>query len=171
MLRVDPVLAKNEVLPVQILNISIDSFSSSGHLSIEVLEKEQITEQLHYGLNTFQVELPQVDQEQDISVEFLLNKSLIKEQKATLKPVIPRTVFILPYSHNDIGYIDIQSHVMEKQCQNIDLELQMAEETSEYPKEAMAKWNLEVIWALEHCGRERMRQTTNNSYKQFIQAI
>jgi len=44
---------------------------------------------------------------------------------------------------------DLQADVERKQWHNLDLALELIQNTKSYPPEARYKWNLEVIWALD----------------------
>jgi len=54
----------------------------------------------------------------------------------TLKPVRKVLVYILPHSHHDLGYTDLQADVEEKQIRNIALGLDLARRTATYPEGA-----------------------------------
>lgn len=50
-----------------------------------------------------------------------------------LKPVRKVLVYILPHSHHDLGYTDLQANVEEKQMKNITLGIELARKTAQYP--------------------------------------
>ena len=58
-------------------------------------------------------------------------------------------VYLLPHSHVDIGYTQLQADVEKKQWQNIDTALDLIRKTADYPAEARFKWNAEVLWAVD----------------------
>ena len=66
-----------------------------------------------------------------------------------MAPVKKRDIYLLSYSHNDIGYTDLQPNVERKQWSNLDEALRLIRETRDYPADARYKWNMETIWALE----------------------
>jgi alpha-mannosidase len=65
----------------------------------------------------------------------------------TLHPVRKVTIYVLPHSHNDIGYTDIQTNVEAKQIQNLRTAIELARKTADYPEGARFVWNLEGMWA------------------------
>ena len=67
----------------------------------------------------------------------------------TLKPVRPLTIFIVPHSHTDIGYTEIQTAVEERQVDNLRLGIEAARKTAHYPPGARFIWNVEVLWAAD----------------------
>ena len=73
----------------------------------------------------------------------------LAERQITLKPVRKWVVYLLPHSHVDIGYTQLQADVEKKQWQNIDAALELIRKTADYPPEARFKWNAEVLWAVD----------------------
>ncbi|HTS00142.1 MAG TPA: glycoside hydrolase family 38 C-terminal domain-containing protein, partial [Bacteroidota bacterium] len=66
-----------------------------------------------------------------------------------LKNIMPRTIYLLPHAHNDIGYTNIQTEVLKRHVQNIRDAMALIRKTAGYPPEARFKWNIEVNWAVE----------------------
>ena len=73
------------------------------------------------------------------------------EQTATIerKPVRKVRVYILPHSHHDLGYTDLQAAVEDKQIDNILAGMELARKTAQYPEGARFVWNLEVLWGAD----------------------
>jgi hypothetical protein len=67
----------------------------------------------------------------------------------TLKPVKKLTVYILPHSHTDIGYTEIQTAIEKKQVNNLVEGIAHAKRTANYPEGARFVWNVEVAWAAD----------------------
>ncbi|MDR1202408.1 MAG: glycosyl hydrolase family 38 [Tannerellaceae bacterium] len=57
-------------------------------------------------------------------------------------------LYFLPHSHQDIGYTHRQKEVMERQWDNLENAILLAEKTKNYPKEARFRWNTEATWSL-----------------------
>ena len=70
-------------------------------------------------------------------------------QKVTIKPVQKVLVYVLPHSHHDLGYTDLQAAVEEKQMQNITQAIELARKTAGYPAGSRFVWNLEVLWGAD----------------------
>jgi hypothetical protein len=66
-----------------------------------------------------------------------------------LRPVPQRDVYLLSYSHNDIGYSDLQPRVERKQWQNLEDAMRLIERTRGNPPEARYRWNVEMLWPVE----------------------
>ncbi len=60
------------------------------------------------------------------------------------------TVYVLPHSHVDIGYTNLQSKVLKLHMENIDESIELAKKTADYPKEARFKWTTEAIWVVDN---------------------
>src|SRR6201996_2481682 len=65
------------------------------------------------------------------------------------KPVRKVLVYVLPHSHHDLGYTDLQADVEEKQINNILEGMELARKTEHYPEGARFVWNLEVLWGAD----------------------
>jgi hypothetical protein len=59
------------------------------------------------------------------------------------------TIYILPHSHTDIGYTEIQTVIEKKQVQNLVDGIKHAKQTAGYPEGARFVWNVEVTWAAD----------------------
>ena len=65
---------------------------------------------------------------------------------AATEPVRKWVVYLLPHSHVDIGYTDIQPEVERVHWRHLDQALELCRKTADYPPGARFKWNVEVIW-------------------------
>ena len=87
--------------------------------------------------------------------------------KITLRPVKKLVCYILPHSHTDIGYTEIQTAVQDKQVQNLVKGMEIAKKTSQYPVGSRFVWNVEVAWAAD-LYLNRMNDTQR---KDFLEAV
>lgn len=69
--------------------------------------------------------------------------------EVTLPAFRPLTVYILPHSHTDIGYTELQTDIEEKQVHNLRAGIAAARRTAHYPEGARFVWNVEVLWAAD----------------------
>lgn len=71
----------------------------------------------------------------------------------TKEVVIPAmrhwTVYIYPHSHVDIGYTNTQENVEFIHKRNLDIAMDLADKTRNYPEDARFRWNPEVVWPVE----------------------
>jgi alpha-mannosidase len=59
------------------------------------------------------------------------------------------TIYVLPHSHVDIGYTEVQTAIEEKQLNNLLAGIAAARRTASYPEGARFVWNLEGLWAAD----------------------
>jgi alpha-mannosidase len=88
-------------------------------------------------------------------------------ETVSVKPVQKVLVYVLPHSHHDLGYTDLQASVEEKQMQNITLAMELANKTASYPEGARFIWNLEVLWGCDFF----MQRRSEAERKALIEAI
>jgi hypothetical protein len=84
-----------------------------------------------------------------------------------MEPVRKWVVYLLPHSHVDIGYTDIQPAVERKHCQILDQALELCRKTADYPPGARFKWNSEVLWPID----SYLRQASPKKKQQLVDAI
>jgi len=65
------------------------------------------------------------------------------------------TVYLLPHSHTDIGYTELQTRVMKNHLEYLDSVIEFCRATDDYPDEAKFRWNIEVSWALQNYLKHR----------------
>jgi hypothetical protein len=99
-----------------------------------------------------------------ISVEV---NNIAMTEAVSVKPARKVLVYVLPHSHHDLGYTDLQAAVEEKQMQNITLAMELANKTASYPEGARFIWNLEVLWGCDFF----MQRRSEAEKKALIEAI
>ncbi len=85
----------------------------------------------------------------------------------TLGRVTPRTFWLLPHSHVDIGYSDPQPQVERKQWKNLRDAVELGLKTAAYPVEARFRWNVEGLWSVE----SYLAQAGADERQAFIAAV
>lgn len=71
-------------------------------------------------------------------------------------PVRPWRVFVVHHSHLDIGYTDVQDHVLQLHLDFIDEALTFCEQTMQWPEDSRFRWNFEATHPLvEYCRRRK----------------
>ncbi|MEX6688687.1 polysaccharide lyase family protein [Danxiaibacter flavus] len=92
---------------------------------------------------------PEVTKDSVISITLKKGGKVLLTQKVTVKPVTKMTIYVLPHSHTDIGYTEIQSAVEEKQINNLLTGIEYAEKTKNYPEGARFVWNVEGTYVAD----------------------
>ena len=74
-------------------------------------------------------------------------------EKISREVVVPAmrhwTVYIYPHSHVDIGYTNTQENVEFIHKRNLEVAMDLIEETRNFPEDARFRWNPEVTWPVE----------------------
>ncbi|HEV2487663.1 MAG TPA: glycosyl hydrolase-related protein [Terracidiphilus sp.] len=121
---------------------------------------------LSAGSNTFQVFTNPVGTPQDVSVTVAVGDRVVSAG-VKLDPVRKILVYVLPHSHHDLGYTDLQANIEEKQMNNITQGIELARKTANYPEGARFVWNLEVLWGADLF----MRRKSQAEKDEFIDAV
>jgi alpha-mannosidase len=115
---------------------------------------------------TIDILAPAVDAERTVNVEVTI-AGRTNSYSVTLKPVRKVRIYVLPHSHNDIGYTDLQAAVEEKQIRNLHQGIDLARRTAAYPEGARFAWNMEGLWAVDMF----MRRASDDEKNEFIDAV
>jgi len=165
--RMEPALFRTTTQPAQILRLSLDNLIPGRSIEIETSNQPPIKKDLNVGGNIFYLPIQEITSGQSISIQFEIDGTVINTMTTVISPVRHRDIYLLSYSHNDIGYTDLQPNVERKQMQNIDIALHLIKQTKDFPSEARYKWNMEVIWALE----SYLNRASNEKRQEVIAAI
>ena len=147
--QAEPALVRDAGREMQSLRLSLDNLIAGRTLSLSSPTQQIADTPLKIGANVFQVAVPVVKSPEVFAVRFKLNGQLVQTDHAQVVPVKRKEIYLLCYSHNDIGYTDLQSDVERKQWKNLEQAMQLIRQTRDYPQDARYKWNMETIWALE----------------------
>jgi alpha-mannosidase len=138
---------KNGVL-MQPIQISIRRTGASTTAITKLDGREVDRRSVTEAASTFLIFTEPVPQTRDVSVSVTVG-----DQPATavvtLQPVHKFTGYILPHSHHDLGYTNLQPEIEERQMHNIELGIDLARKTADYPEGARFVWNLEVLWSAD----------------------
>ena len=105
--------------------------------------------ELAFGSQTREVLVPVVTAETPVTATLQVGGQVVAQCRWMHRPVRPWTVYVLPHSHVDIGYTQIQTDVEKRQIANIRRGIELAEQTKDNPVGSRFKWNAEVLWAVE----------------------
>jgi alpha-mannosidase len=163
-LRSEPALLNDHGRESQLLRISIDNLVAGRIIDVRVAKLPSIQQRLEIGGNVIQVPVPPVQQSTKWHVDFELNGKHVETSEVVLLPVKKREIYLLSYSHNDIGYTDRQQDVEKKQWDNLEVAMRLIRESRSFPPNARFKWNLETNWALESW----LRKATPEQKQEFF---
>lgn len=144
-----PVTVREEGAARQPIEISIDSPSDQGSVAIGLDGSPPKTYPLRLGWNAVQLSIPAVEVDRRVPITISINGGATESRTATVKPVNHRTIWLLPHSHNDIGYSDVQTTVLNIQIQNLRDAMQLIEKSKNHPEGSRYKWNVEILWPID----------------------
>jgi alpha-mannosidase len=101
------------------------------------------------GEDRIEAFVPAVDRETPTAFELELDGRPFASREIVRRPVRRDTVYILPHSHTDIGYTEIQTDIEDKQVNNLLKGIDYARRTASNPSGARFVWNVEVLWAAD----------------------
>ncbi len=151
----------------QIVFVGVNFLGHEGRAWVSVDNGKRQEKALRLGFNEFEFTVPAVDHPREVQVAVGFDKGSPESFTSELKPVTPRTIYLLPHSHHDIGYTSLQSEVLKKQVQNIRDALGLIQKTAGYPPEARFRWNEEVLWGVEAF----LQEASEAERKEFVKAV
>ena len=128
---------------------------------------EKIQALLKMGYNAVYIPIEAVAQEKDIILSVKIERRPVQKETVRLTPVQKRELFLLPHSHVDIGYSDLQVVVEKNHWKYFEQAIELARTTAGYPPGARFRWNVEVLWAAQ----TYLSQATAEKREAFIDAV
>ena len=147
--RSEPAIVKDGARTLQQLRLSLDNLVAGRSVEVHIPDHEPIRADLNVGANVLRLPIPAVASATTIPLVFKLNGDVVETSTVSIAPVHKRDIYLLSYSHNDIGYTDVQRDVERKQWNNLEQAMRLIRDTRDYPADARYKWNMETIWALQ----------------------
>lgn len=132
----------------QPIQIAINRGAIGDAVLVKVNGAEAARMTLTAEMNMLQVFTEAVSSPREVSIAVSTGSSNASTV-VKLLPVRKVLIYVLPHSHHDLGYTDIQPHIEEKQMNNIASAIELARRTADYPEGARFVWNLEVLWSAD----------------------
>jgi hypothetical protein len=151
---------------VQPIQLTIEHAGPDATLVVRADHRQIDSRVLPSGTHTFNVFVDAVETARQVLIEYEI-ASQSDSADVRLEPVRKVQIFILPHSHHDLGYTDLQSNVEERQVANIARGIELARNTANYPPGARFVWNLEVLWGADRF----MRTKTEAEREELISAV
>jgi alpha-mannosidase len=151
---------------VQPIQLTIEHAGTDATVVVRIDHQKADSRAVSQGTHTFNVYVDPVETARQVLIEYeVAGKS--ESAEVRIEPVRKVQIFILPHSHHDLGYTDLQSNVEEKQMANISKGIELARNTAQYPPGARFVWNLEVLWGAD----QFMRTKTAQEREELIGAV
>jgi hypothetical protein len=144
-----PALLEKEGRLFQPIEVVVRHFAGETNGFIGLEGQDAMPVRLTNGLQTLELLTPAVTNDISRSLTLQVGGQTIATRVVPLKPVRKLTVYVLPHSHNDIGYTTFQPEVEKKQMNNLLEGMAAARRTAGYPAGARFVWNMEVMWAVD----------------------
>ena len=122
---------------------------------------------LETGYNAVYLPVEAVTAEKDIEIRLEIGGRPAGRRTVRLAPVVKREIYLLPHSHVDIGYSDLQVVIEKNHWKYIEQAIELARRTADYPPGARFKWNTEVLWPAE----TYLRQASPEKRAAFLEAV
>ncbi|SEW53434.1 glycoside hydrolase family 38 N-terminal domain-containing protein [Chitinophaga arvensicola] len=120
------------------------------------------------GMTDYELALPGPPVEKDAQLFVrLVSDGQTYTARCIIAPARQWKVYLMPHSHVDVGYTNVQAKVLAIHMNNIDEAIKIAARTANYPVEARFKWNTEALWVVD-----KYLSTASNEKKQaFKEAV
>ena len=151
----------------QPVTISLDYKGEPVDASLQIGEAAATQVKLTNGVQCVEGVVPAVDKERQVQVKLTAGGKELVSQAVTLKPVRKMTVYVVPHSHTDIGYTEIQTAIEKKQVDNLLEGIALAKKTADYPAGSRFVWSVEVLWAADLY----QRRMNDQQRADFIEAV
>jgi hypothetical protein len=151
---------------VQPIQLTIAHAGKDTTLVVRADHQEIERRILSSGTHTFNVYVDPVETLRQVLIDYEI-AGKTGSADVRLEPVRKVQIFILPHSHHDLGYTDLQSNIEAKQVANISRGIELARNTATYPPGARFVWNLEVLWGADLF----MRTKTEPEREELISAV
>jgi alpha-mannosidase len=156
-----PFISVREGRSYQSAELSLENSGDSTTVTIKVKGAPDLALGVGKGSRQLEIFVPEVKKAGEVGFVLENGGKTVSTGKVDLAPVRKMTIYILPHSHNDLGYTEIQTNVERKQMNNLLQGMAYARQTNNYPAGARFIWNLEGIYAADlflHRMNDRQRQ-------------
>jgi hypothetical protein len=144
-----PGIYKQDEKEYQNLLLNYHFTGDPSEIVIKISENQDIHGTLNNGDGELEIPILAVKEKKNLILEIDLKKENLATIECIAEPVPRMTIYILPHSHTDIGYTEIQTAIETKQVNNLIKGIEFAKKTAEYPVGSRFVWNVEVLWAAD----------------------
>lgn len=151
----------------QIVQLELEHLGPAAAVEVSAPGGSTLKARVEPGFNSYSLPIKAVASPTVLNLSLRLDDNPAAIIPLELKPVVRRELYLLPHSHNDIGYSDLQVKVEKDQWRYLEEGLALARKTADYPPEARFKWNVEVLWPVE----SYLAQASESQRKDFAVAV
>ncbi len=161
------ILKRRDGALAQPLQLTIQHIGSPAEAVISTTDSAAVPLQLRPGLMNVTIPALAVAQPTPLTVSIQSGGLTLAQRRIDVKPIRPWVVYLLPHSHTDIGYTHVQTEVERRQSEYLELAIDTARKTAEYPEGSRFRWNVEVMWAVD----AYLRQASPEQQRAFVDAV
>lgn len=143
------VLRRGPAGEYQPLTVVLRHAGAEAKLTVKAADTAAVEVMAKPGKQELELALPVVGEPGTRTVRVERDGRTLAEQAVAVRPARRLTVHILPHSHTDIGYTDVQPAIEARQVQNLLDGMAAARRTAGYPEGSRFVWNVEVGWAAD----------------------
>ncbi len=162
-----PVLVRQGSRLMQVVQLAVRHFGEAARAAVRVDGMVVTNITLQPGSRAWEVLVPAVEAPKTIPLELMVSDRTIATQSVQLKPVRKWVVYLLPHSHVDIGYTHVQTDVEKAQWRYLEMGIEAARKSANFPAGSRFKWNTEVLWAVD----SYLKQAAPEKKRQFLDAV
>ena len=147
-----------------VLKVQVDNSGPTiaGHLTADLGGSLQHfgLPQINRGLQHYQVMVPEV-REPTAAVFTLAVAGEEYRYQTTLAPVRHWRIYLIPFSHHDLGYTDLPEVCIQQHKDYFNSIIDYCRQTNDFPGEAKFRWTCDTTWAVKFYLQDATdRQTT-----------
>ena len=152
---------------MQTVAVALRHFGEPQKATVVVQGRPPVAVDLKTATVSVEVPVPAVEKETSFQVAVKVGEKTLAAHEVTLKPVRKWVIYVLPHSHVDIGYTQVQTEVEHDHWQYYEQAMTPSRRTADYPPGAQFRWNVEVLWATD----SYLKQATPEKQQEFIDAV
>jgi alpha-mannosidase len=136
----------------QLVRLSLQSDTHLGQASLELLG-EGIAERialgdLPAGATEVDVYVPDIRQAMKVTWHLWVDGTLQDERIVPWRPERHWEIYLVHYSHHDLGYTDLPENVLREHVEILDQALDFCEQTADWPPEERFHYLVEQSWSV-----------------------
>ncbi|HEY4109757.1 hypothetical protein [Puia sp.] len=162
-----PFLSVRNGKSYQSAEIALENTGDSGAVTIHTKGAPDLTIRVGNGKHAVEFFVPETTKPSAAAFTVAMAGKTVAKGAVNLVPVRKMTIYVLPHSHNDIGYTEIQTNVERKQMNNLLVGMDYAKRTKDYPAGARFVWNLEGVYAADLF----LHRMNDQQRREFIDAV
>ena len=156
----------------QLVRIGVDNAGTQREACLEV-RAGGVREVLPLGAiapgeGVYEVYLPDVQETTGVWLGLQVDGALQDERETVWQPQKHWDVYLVHYSHHDLGYTGLPSHVLREHVGFLDDVLRFCEETQDWPEDARFRWLVEQGYSIVEFAESRPKEAMERLAR-FIQ--